>query len=143
MSARRACCLAAAGLLVLVAGAPGLAPGQAEARQAEQAVARTGPGLQDALPSSPTLAERLEEIQRRVQEAVVYPERARRLGLSGVTRVRFAIGHDGRAQHVETVQSSGHALLDQAAEQGARDASALPYVFGRVEVPVRFALERR
>jgi protein TonB len=77
-----------------------------------------------------------------VQEAVVYPPLARRRGLEGVAHVQFAIGGDGRAAAVATVRSSGHAVLDRAAEQGARDAQGLPYVYGTVEVPVRFALER-
>lgn len=158
MSPRRARRAAAAGILgATLAAAAGPLPAAAEAENARgeeahahgavssevAAAARTGPGLEDAVAPSPTLVERLEEIRRRVQEAVVYPERARRRGLSGVTRIRFAIGDDGRAREVETVHSSGHALLDQAAERGARDAAALPYVYGRVEVPVRFALEGR
>lgn len=98
--------------------------------------------LEDALPPSPTLAERLDEIRRRVQQAVAYPEPARRRGEAGVTHIRFAIGDDGHASAIETVRSSGHARLDRAAEQGARDAGVLPYVYGRVEVPVRFALEQ-
>jgi TonB family protein len=156
MSPRRAR-RAAAGLLgatLAAAAGPLPAPAGAEDARGEEAhahgavsevaaAARTGPGLEDAVAPSPTLVERLEEIRRRVQEAVVYPERARRRGLSGVTRIRFSIGDDGRAREVETVHSSGHALLDQAAERGARDAAALPYVYGRVEVPVRFALEGR
>jgi protein TonB len=99
------------------------------------------PIREDALPPSPTLSERVAEIRRRVREAVVYPERARRRGVTGVAHVRFQIGRDGRARAVETVRSSGDALLDRAAEQGARDARELPYVYGRVEVPIRFALE--
>ncbi|MDX1650602.1 MAG: TonB family protein [Myxococcota bacterium] len=106
------------------------------------AAADAPPWLVDALPAPPPVAERLEEIRRRIQEATVYPERARRLGLTGTTRIRFQVRPDGRAGDVETVGSSGSALLDEAAEAGARRARALPYVYGRLEVPVRFGLSR-
>ena len=95
----------------------------------------------DALPLAPSPQARLDEIRRRVQAAVVYPPRARELGLEGVTRIQFEIGADGLAEHVATVESSGHALLDQAAERGARDAGQLPQLYGRIRSPVRFELE--
>jgi TonB family protein len=100
------------------------------------------PLLQDALPPGPTLAERLEEIRSRVQQAVVYPPEARSRGITGVTRIRFEIAEDGRAERIRTVATSGSALLDAAAERGAADAGELPRVYGRVEVPIRFELVR-
>ena len=100
-----------------------------------------GPVFEDVLPASPTLVERIAEIRTRVQRAVRYPTRARRRGVMGVAHIRFAIGEDGLAEKIETVRTSGSEMLDQAAEQGARDAGRLPYVYGRVEIPVRFALD--
>lgn len=99
--------------------------------------------FEDAIATPPSVAERVEEIRRRVQEAVVYPELARRRGITGVTRIRFAVDATGRASQVETVDTSGSTLLDEAAEKGARDASDLPYVYGQLEVPIRFALSGR
>jgi TonB family protein len=101
------------------------------------------PFWEDALPPGPSLAERLEEIRSRVQEAVVYPPEARSRGITGLTRIRFEIAENGRAEKIRTVATSGSALLDDAAEQGAADAEALPRVYGRVEVPIRFELVRR
>ena len=101
------------------------------------------PVWEDAVPAPPPLDERLAEIRRRIRDAVVYPERSRQRGVTGVAHIRFAIGNDGIAEEVETVRTSGHAVLDRAAEQGARDAGRLPYVYGRVEMPIRFALEGR
>ena len=98
---------------------------------------------EDALPPGPSLAERLEEIRSRVQDAVVYPPEARSRGVTGVTRIRFEIAADGRAEKIRTVATSGSTLLDGAAEQGAADAGELPQVYGRVEVPIRFELLRR
>jgi protein TonB len=94
----------------------------------------------DALPLAPSPHERLDEIRRRVQAAVGYPARARELGLEGTTRIQFEIGADGRAREVATVQSSGHALLDRAAEEGAIAAGRLPALYGRIRIPVRFDL---
>jgi len=94
----------------------------------------------DAIPLGPSPAERLDEIRRRVQAAVIYPERARDLGLEGTARIQFEIGSDGLARAVTTVESSGHALLDQAAERGALDAGRLPALYGRIRIPVRFEL---
>lgn len=94
----------------------------------------------DALPLGPGPHERLAEIRRRVQAAVTYPERARELGLEGTARIQFEIGADGLAHEVATVESSGHALLDRAAEQGAIDAGRLPPLYGRIRIPVRFDL---
>ena len=107
------------------------------------AVEAPPPLWEDALPPGPSLAERLEEIRTRVQEAVVYPPEARSRGVTGVTRIRFEIAADGHAEKIRTVATSGSALLDGAAEQGAADAGALPQVYGRVEVPIRFELLRR
>lgn len=98
------------------------------------------PGSVDALPLAPSPYERLEEIRRRVQAAVAYPARARELGLEGTTRIQFEIGADGLARDVATVESSGHALLDRAAERGAIDAGRLPSLYGRIRIPVRFEL---
>ncbi len=116
----------AAWLLAAPLGAPAAAPEEAAV---------------DAMPVGPSPAERLDEIRRRVQAAVVYPERARALGLEGTTRIQFVIGADGLAQAVATVASSGHALLDRAAERGAVDAGRLPPLYGRIRIPVRFELD--
>jgi TonB family protein len=100
------------------------------------------PLFEDAFPPGPSLAERLAEIRRRVQEAVVYPPEARRRRITGVTRIRFEIAANGHASGIHTVETSGSALLDEAAERGAADAGELPRIYGRVEVPVRFQLLR-
>lgn len=95
----------------------------------------------DGVPAGPSVAERLEEIRARLQAALVYPPIARRRGLEGTSRIQFVIGPDGRAKDVRTAASSGHALLDRAAERCAADAGELPRILGRLEVPIRFSLE--
>ena len=98
------------------------------------------PAAVDVVPVGPSPQERLAEIRRLVQAAVTYPQRARELGVEGTARIQFVIGPDGLAREVQTVQSSGHRVLDRAAEEGAVAAGRLPPLFGRIRIPVRFDL---
>ena len=111
----------------------GLAPAKAED-------ARFGPV--DAVPMGPSPEERLDEIRRRIQAAVVYPTRARELGWQGTSRIQFRVGNDGLARELSTVGTSGHALLDRAALRGARDAGQLPPLYGWIRIPIEFDLAR-
>jgi TonB family protein len=123
--------LAAFGALALAAPLRGEPPG----------VRVAGVELVDALAQGPSAAERLAEIRRRIQQAVVYPPSARRRGLEGTSRVEFEIDPAGLATGVELVGSSGHPILDRAARRCVRAAGVLPRVYGRLRVPVRFELE--
>ena len=96
---------------------------------------------EDALPHGPSVDERLEQIRLRIQAALVYPPLARRLELTGITWLRFSIDPHGGAREVELARSSGHRILDQAARRTLDRAGRLPWVYGRIEVPVRFSLE--
>ncbi len=98
------------------------------------------PRFEDLAPAGPSLAERLGEIRRRVQAALVYPELARARGVEGEARVGFEIDADGAPRNVAVVTSSGSRSLDRAAKRALLDAGALPYVSGRVIVPVHFGL---
>jgi len=97
----------------------------------------------DGLPAGPSVEERLAEIRRRLQEALIYPAISRKRGVEGITRIRFSIGPDGHAREIATTDSSGDPLLDEAAERSAVDAGKLPRVLGRLSVPIRFELESR
>jgi periplasmic protein TonB len=103
------------------------------------AVAR-GASSEDVSPQGPSLDERLAAIQRRVQAALVYPPLARRRGVEGTALLAFEIGADGRARRVAVADSSGFAALDRAALRAVHAAEQLPYVYGRLEIPVRFEL---
>lgn len=94
----------------------------------------------DAVPRGPSVAERLAEIRRRIQQALVYPPSARQRGLTGVSELEFVIGVDGRAADITLVGSSGHRILDRAAQRSVEAAGVLPRVYGRLSVPVRFDL---
>jgi protein TonB len=133
------------------AGALGLAcatlfaVGVAFDARAESASAPPAPAVaafdEDAVPRGPTLDARLAVIQQRVQAALVYPPLARMRRTEGTARMAFAIGGDGRARQVAVARSSGFPVLDRAAERAVRAAEPLPYVYGRLEIPVRFELE--
>jgi outer membrane biosynthesis protein TonB len=51
-------------------------------------------------PLGATARERVAEIHRRIQQAVVYPDLARRNGITGVSRVRFEVGQIGSSSCV-------------------------------------------
>ncbi|MEB2344195.1 MAG: energy transducer TonB [Deltaproteobacteria bacterium] len=100
-----------------------------------------GPRFQDAQPAGPSVEERLEEIRRRLAAVLEYPPIARRLELEGTAWLRFEVDRAGVAHAVELARSSGHDVLDRAALRTVGRAGPLPWVYGRIEVPVRFALD--
>lgn len=76
-----------------------------------------------------------------------YPELARRRGQEGRTLLQVEVSASGRPLNVEIAESSGHALLDEAAleavarwrfQPAQRSGAA---VAGTVEVPILFRLE--
>lgn len=97
----------------------------------------------DAAPPGRSVEQRLAEIRRRIAAALVYPRLARLQLLEGETLVRFDIESDGTPSGVEVFRSSGMPSLDGAARRAVEDAAPLPWVYGRLEVPVRFELESR
>ena len=97
----------------------------------------------DAVPQGPSVAARLGEIRRRIQAALVYPPLARMQRIEGEALLRFAIEHDGMARDVVVHRSSGKPSLDRAARLAVEAAVPLPWVYGRLEVPVRFELAER
>ena len=122
-------------VVVLVVALVALAPvGRADSEH-------VGVAATDVMPQGPGLEERLGEIRRRIQRALVYPPLARWRGQTGVTHVTFEIASNGRARGVRTLRSSGVGLLDRAAERAVVAASPLPRVLGPLEVPVRFELD--
>ncbi len=97
---------------------------------------------EDAVPEARSVDDRLSEIRRRIQAAVEYPLLARWRGVEGEALVRFEIDRRGLAREIRVVRSSGTARLDAAAERAVVRAGKLPWVWGPLEVPVRFDLQR-
>jgi protein TonB len=116
-----------------------LAPAPGAIADPPSVAARSAPG-DDVVPQGPSLDERLAAIQRRVQAALVYPPLARRRRTEGTALLAFEIGADGCARRVSVANSSGFAALDRAALRAVHAVDQLPYVYGRLEIPVRFEL---
>jgi protein TonB len=76
-----------------------------------------------------------------------YPPRARRLGLEGEVLIRTRVLPNGEPDELVLAQSSGYALLDQAAMKAVRKWRFRPalrsdeQIASWVEIPVRFRLE--
>ena len=66
----------------------------------------------------------IDQFRQRVEAAgnASFPAEARAQRLQGQVRLLVAIYPDGRVQRIQTLQSSGHAILDRAAEQSVRQA---------------------
>jgi protein TonB len=79
--------------------------------------------------------------------APVYPRQARREGWEGRVTLFVSVGPDGRAHALSVRQSSGHAVLDDAAVEAVRRWRFSPArragipVAGQVIVPILFRLE--
>lgn len=76
-----------------------------------------------------------------------YPLAARRRGVEGVVTVSVTVDSSGQPQVVSVLRSSGHPMLDRAAEQAVAAWRFVPArragvaVASVVEVPVRFSLD--
>ena len=105
--------------------------------------ANEAPRFVDASPPYAHARERLVEIQRRIQAALRYPPAARAREIEGTALVRFDIDNDGTPREIVVQHSSGLLSLDRAARAAVAAAAPLPWVYGRLEVPVVFALDRR
>lgn len=68
----------------------------------------------------------------------VYPEEARKEGLQGTVRVKVVVGVDGLVESAEVLESSGAAILDEAALESAKNYRFNPAT--REGAPVRCAV---
>jgi len=110
------------------------------AEEALPAIAARLPTVQDAVPRGPGVEARLAEISRRVEAVTQYPALARERRVSGTSQVSFQVGSGGTPERIETAVTSGHPVLDRAARRAVEDAAPLPFVYGRITVPVEFSL---
>lgn len=75
-----------------------------------------------------------------------YPLSARRRGIEGRVVLRVFVGADGRVKSIDIIESSRHAMLDDAAVQALNRWRFDPAsrggvaVAGRVDIPVAFRL---
>jgi len=129
--------LVGVGLLATLGAAGNL---QADEVAAAPPQERSGKVGVDAIAHGPGLDARLEEIRRRIEENLSYPPLARWRDVSGAAIVEFEVTEQGRTQGVRLAQSSGVALLDDAAQHAVATVIDLPIVHGRLSIPIRFEL---
>ena len=107
--------------------------------------AETGPGhkaLEAALKAA-YIKKNFDYIQRRIRDKLVYPPRARKAGIEGVTEVVFTIHPDGTVSGVSITASSGQELLDKAAIDAIYAAAPFrppPPAQTKIAAPVVFRL---
>ena len=89
-------------------------------------------------------------IWQKVEEAKVYPEKARKNNQQGVVKVQFLVREDGQIKEVEIIESPGRILLDQASLDTIKKAAPFPPIPPflemkeiNVKIPIVFELERR
>jgi protein TonB len=83
-----------------------------------------------------------EAAQRKLAQHLYYPEEAVRRGLEGEVRLLLILDGAGRVLSAEVAASSGHAILDQAAQAAALAMGSLPDAGVReLILPVVFRLQ--
>ena len=95
---------------------------------------------------SPEVLAFLKLLRLEIERARVYPSHARRMGLEGTTKVRFALLPNGELKSLKVAEPSGYAVLDAAALATVKkvlpfhppDAVELEGL--SIEVPIRFRL---
>ncbi|MFZ1326100.1 MAG: TonB family protein [Candidatus Contendobacter sp.] len=86
-------------------------------------------------------------LRTKLREMRVYPPIARRLGQEGIVTLLIEVNANGNLRGLTVRQSSGHPVLDQAAQQLAHNAIAAlrgqlsPPGESRVEIPIAYRLE--
>ncbi len=91
----------------------------------------------------------LTRVSQALEREKRYPRIARRRAISGSVTLQFIILPDGRVINAKIVQSSGHAVLNQATLRALKRASPMPpfppSIKARrlqVEVPIAYELNR-
>jgi protein TonB len=130
-------------------------PDAGNADRAAASSGGSGPGQQHARRSPATesgegqaaYTEYLGGVRQRIHEALRYPPAARRRGLTGAVTLELTILPSGAIRDVSVVESSSHAILDEAALDTVRSLRAQPFPRNvpprtlRVRLPVVFHLQ--
>jgi TonB family protein len=83
---------------------------------------------------------RLSRIWLKINRSKYYPRMARKKGLEGSPRVRFAIDSNGQIDSVQLVKSCGIPELDEAAIETIRRSSPLPSYPKPITLAIRYSL---
>jgi len=106
-----------------------------------------GPGEGPGVGTGSLLQGYLREVRRLLERQKEYPKMAQRLNMQGVAVLQFTIGADGTIQSTRLARSSGHGILDTAAQETVKRVGRfppLPAALGRerlsIEIPLAFRL---
>jgi protein TonB len=135
----------ASGARVASAGAPGPSTNGAAGPPASRpAVARATPGAGSGVGAE--YGPYLTALRQRIQQSLRYPASARRRGVSGTVSVEILIQANGSIGDVTLIDSSRHAVLDEAAMETIRSLPRMPLPPElparplRIRVPVVFEM---
>jgi periplasmic protein TonB len=67
----------------------------------------------------------LLSLKRKIEAVWIYPQTAARAGIGGTLTLEFVIAKEGKLEHVNLLDSSGHAILDESAQSAIK--AAAPY----------------
>jgi TonB family protein len=81
-----------------------------------------------------------DAVKRKIQDAKIYPEEARREGNQGTVAVAFSVLRDGSVPSAGVVNSSGCAMLDDEAVNTIKRASPFPPFPGNMR-PARMDMQ--
>lgn len=102
-----------------------------------------------AEPSTPAEMAFAQAVQRRIADAIQYPDEAREDGWEGTVKVSLLILSDGTLASVVVKESSGHDILDEAAVKTVKDLAPYPDFPSEpdlqelsITVPIVFSLEQ-
>jgi protein TonB len=108
-----------------------------------------GPGQGPGSGTGSLLQGYLREVRRLLERQKQYPRMAQRLNIQGVVVLKFTIAADGRVAGAALGQSSGHQILDTAAQDTVARVGRfppLPPALGRdrlaIEIPLAFRLRQ-
>jgi TonB family protein len=76
--------------------------------------------------NSEVLRQFLALIRKKIESKKKYPMSARNAGIEGSSEVKITILRDGQLEKVEIIDSSGSAILDNAALESVREANPFP-----------------
>ena len=81
-------------------------------------------------------------IYAHIRKHLVYPQQARRMGMTGRTHYGFTIEKDGRVTNLSIEKSCGFAMLDEAGLKAIQAASPLPPPQDKAHIvmPISFSL---
>ncbi|MEW6594574.1 MAG: TonB family protein [Thermodesulfobacteriota bacterium] len=124
---------------------PSLAVSPAVATEAQ--AAGSVAGHEEFEPSAQQEADYLALVRQAVERHKQYPLMARRQGRQGTAVVRLKINPSGALKDAHIVSSSGHAVLDQAAQDAVYAAAPFPAPAAhnlkkvRCDIPISFSIK--